>query len=967
MRHNDTTQKMLDNGIFHFKHETRRITAELSFGEQLLELNPEMATEWRPLLDEAKTRLNRFEVLRNYDELIKTIAQIEKTLTPLSEAAKRFTIHCVGHAHIDMNWQWSWPETVAVTNDTFSTVLKLMDEFPDFIFSQSQASVYEIIERFNPTMLERIKERVREGRWEVTASHWVEGDKNLANGESLCRHVLYTKDYFKQKFGLNHEDLSIDWAPDTFGHAATIPNYLREGGVRYCYMHRPGCYGEKRPEVFRWRGTNGAEIIVRNDMKLAYNGRISEEIVQKMMDYHKETKLKSYMFVYGIGDHGGGPTRRDLKLIEDMATWPIFPNIKFSRAIDYFTEMENHRDELPVLDIELNSEFAGCYTTQSLIKKTNRFGENRLYDAEVAATFTWSGLGLDYPGKQLTKGWTDTLFSHFHDILPGSGVHDTRTYTHGLYQEAMATTSMIETLSLRSLGAKVKTDFIEPAEEETIPHTYLSTGMGGGVGIGANNGSISVAEQSSGQGLRPFILFNSVGVERNDIIEATIWDHAPIGDDSKLNDLDYSVADSQGRRTHAQKIESGHLWGHQFLKLAFPVSVPAFGYSTYVIIPEETTEAKTNLDHLGLKHHCRYSRFERGVEGIQNEYLEVEIDPVSGGIRSLKDLKNKVELISENNVPHLEYLVERPHGMSSWLVDHAMTNEKPVLKGLRRSKTGPYVVSIELEYEILESSFTLTYELREADPKLYLRLKGTWFQRGSEKTGIPSLNYVFPFALDHATCSYEIPFGGIERPLNNYEEVPALQWAKIKGEAQGKTAACLLVNDCKYGHSLENNKLRLSLIRSSYSPDPLPEIGEHEVNVALIPCAADSSIATATHIGRCFNHSLKIVGTNIHEGELASSGQFISVDSENIIVSGLKKAEREDAFIIRLYESNGKESECELTIDQSLIGEVIKAVKVDLAEQELEAPETTIESDRIKVSMKPNELLSLKLYLKHRQ
>ena len=167
----------------------------------------------------------------------------ESLLAPLGAAAKSYTIYCAGHAHIDMNWMWSWPETVGVTIDSFTTVLRLMEEFPQFIFGQSQASVYRIVEEHRPDMLERIAARVREGRWEVTASHWVEGDKNIASGESLCRHLLYTRRYMQELFGLTPEDVQIDWSPDTFGHAHTVPSYLARGGVRYYYHHRPGVHG----------------------------------------------------------------------------------------------------------------------------------------------------------------------------------------------------------------------------------------------------------------------------------------------------------------------------------------------------------------------------------------------------------------------------------------------------------------------------------------------------------------------------------------------------------------------------------------------------------------------------------------------------------------------------------------------------------------------------------------------------
>ena len=159
------------------------------------------------------------------------MGQAEEILAPLGQAAKEYTIYCVGHAHIDMNWMWSWPETVALTYDTLATMDKLMDEFPEFRFTQSQASVYALTRQYAPELFQRIKQRVAEGKWEIVASQWVEGDKNLASGEILCRHLLYTRRWFEKHMGIAADQVKIAWEPDTFGHCWTLPGILARGGV----------------------------------------------------------------------------------------------------------------------------------------------------------------------------------------------------------------------------------------------------------------------------------------------------------------------------------------------------------------------------------------------------------------------------------------------------------------------------------------------------------------------------------------------------------------------------------------------------------------------------------------------------------------------------------------------------------------------------------------------------------------
>ena len=190
-----------------------RLAHQIRFVEGLKALHPRKAESWDRLLKQATRSMEAATSTGDPAAIALAVGQAEQRLAPIGKVAKTYTIHGVGHAHIDMNWMWSWPETVAVTHDTFSTVLRLMEEFPEFTFSQSQASVYRILEEHAPDLLAQVARRVREGRWEVSASHWVEGDKNMAGGEALCRHLLYTRQYMHKLFGLKPEDVAIDFSP----------------------------------------------------------------------------------------------------------------------------------------------------------------------------------------------------------------------------------------------------------------------------------------------------------------------------------------------------------------------------------------------------------------------------------------------------------------------------------------------------------------------------------------------------------------------------------------------------------------------------------------------------------------------------------------------------------------------------------------------------------------------------------
>ncbi len=430
-----------------------------------------------------------FLVRKNEDSgsLTKTAAmEAEKMITSLSAEAKKYEIICAAHAHIDMNWMWRWDETVAITLDTFRTMLDLMDEYPGYTFSQSQASVYQIVETHAPEMLAEIRKRVEEGRWEVTASTWVEGDKNMPNGESQVRHLLYTRQYLSELLGLGKEDFSLDFEPDTFGHHANVPDILASGGVKY-YYH---CRGDEHHLLYRWVAPSGRSIIVYREPTW-YLGFIDPRMAIAAPSFCHKHGLKSMLKVYGVGDHGGGPTRRDLNRILDMNTWPVFPKIHFGTFADFYQQVEQVKDQLPEISGEQNFVFSGCYTTQSRIKQGNRLSENVLFSAE---TFnTWSALkGQSYPTEKYTTGWVNTLFNQFHDIITGSGVADTREYARGLFQQTLGIANSSKRLTFQSLTQPGSADI-----EDALP---ISISEGAGVGFGVEEFSLS--QVSRGGGIR---------------------------------------------------------------------------------------------------------------------------------------------------------------------------------------------------------------------------------------------------------------------------------------------------------------------------------------------------------------------------------------------------------------------------------------------------------------------------------
>jgi alpha-mannosidase len=315
------------------------------------------------------------------------------------------------------------------------------------------------------------------------------------------------------------------------------------------------------------------------------------------------------------------------------------------------------------------------------------------------------------------------------------------------------------------------------------------------------------------------------------------------------------------------------------------------------------------------------------------------------------------------DAPLMEYAVERPHGMSAWSIDHTGPSEYPTVTRLTRKGDGPHTAAVEIVATIHESEFTVAYELRAGDPQLYLHISGTWFQRGTPQTGVPVLTYALPLSVEHARARYEIPFGAIDRVLNHGEELPALQWAQASGMLDGETVGCLLLNDSKHGYSLHGGTLRLTLIRVSYDPDGLPEIGNHEIHLAVQPFIGDLPVADAIRAGNALNHPIRIVSTDVHAGAFPARAQYLSVAPAQAVLSAVKKADDEDALLFRLIETSGSDMQARVTLNTALLGAIVSAVEVDLMERPLPASTAAVNGETVTVRVPAHGIASVKVKL----
>jgi alpha-mannosidase len=401
---------------------------------------------------------------------------------------------------------------------------------------------------------------------------------------------------------------------------------LAQAGVKYYYACRTGggfdheVAGEfPRPRLFWWQAPDGARVLVNREATW-YNSyvNIGDNIALPLVDFVKETGLHDWLNVYGIGNHGGGPTRTEIDYLREMRDWPVYPNVVFSTATRWFQTVEKAAGELPVLDHELNFEFTGCYTSQSLIKQANRFGENYLEEAETLAALAARLGGPAYPTERLCEAWIKVLFNQFHDILPGSGVRQTREHAMGLFQEVGAITGSIKRGAGKVLAAGIDTAALLPntpeADEERrlLDEGAANTPFVAGAGIGAGLTGLSVAS-GGGKRFRPFVVYNPCAWPRSEMVTVTLYD-------TDMDPARIVARDETGAQHPTLFLGRGNDWGHDKITVLFPArDMPALGYRTYLLcegIPDADVPRVQALPGEAFETPFFTLRYDRGRSGL---------------------------------------------------------------------------------------------------------------------------------------------------------------------------------------------------------------------------------------------------------------------------------------------------------------------------------------------------------------
>ena len=900
------------------------------------------AEDWINLVNTAITRLGNADDTTDLDALA---TEIERDLSQIGDVARSYTVHYVGHAHTDMNWLWDYPETAHTTYRTFSTMLDIMDEYPSFTFTQSQAATYRMIADHAPELLDEIREKAAAGQWEISANTWVQADKNLPGGESHVRQLLYADQFVSETF--DTPSASVDLEPDTFGHPRTVPKILSDAGIEYYYLGRAG--GDKQPdsehglygtvpELFRWESPDGSSVVAFNGEKLWYNDHVDPSEATAVLDFEAETDRSEYLALYGVGDHGGGPTRADVETIERMDDWPIFPKTKHSTLQAYFDSLDT--TDLPVVTDELNYVFRGCYSAQTRVKQYNRALEATLPTAEFLSAVADAVADFRYPAENLRDAWRNVLFNQFHDILPGVGISETYDHALGQYQEAEATAIIARDRAIDSL-----IDAGRIHHEDTQPSVYDTDGV-------------------------PLLVFNPTARPRDGHFRTIIYDYperwnldnlvavAPDGTERPVQVLETKAEVTRktetGAYSHHNLPEPSRLlhdssFGHDFARIAVSVcDLPAGGYDRFLLRERTGEQASGNT----------VTR-DNGTITVESRRYRVTVDTRRGGITSLYDTQQDVELVPDGErMGTLSVEREDTNDWNSGWVREQILRETTLTDGWSATVTedGPVHTTVQWEREFRDSTFQMELTVPYDGAALDLSVTVDWHETGDSDTGVPTLRAHFPVDVTDPAFRYDVPYGYEQRPPDG-KDVPANQWADVI--AEDDTAGMTITNDTTHAYSAAENTLSLTLLRGSYSPDPLPEIGERTINLTLRPHDDGWDIVDAARYGReaAVDPVVQQLVPEDSPSSIPDRRQFLSVDTDGVIVSSVKRAVDGDGVVVRLFETGGKRREVALDVAWP----VESAFATDLLEDPKSTDDFTVADGRVRVPIDPWELRTVRL------
>jgi alpha-mannosidase len=854
-----------------------------------------------------------------------SLTQARKELEPFRPMLKQATLHLTGNSHIDAAWLWPWTESVDVVKRTFGTALQLMNEYPDYTYTQSAAQYNEWIADKYPEMNEEIKKRIKEGRWEVVGGMWVEPDLNMPDGESQVRSLLLGKRFFEKQYGV---DVRIGWNPDSFGYNWQLPQIYKRSGVDYFVTQKMAWNDTNQLpfKLFWWESPDGSKVLTYFPHDYANDNlnpvRLSSDLVQARKF---APGMEEMMDLYGIGDHGGGPTRA---ILDEGEHWEqpdtIMPKMQFGLAQPFFTRSEQNlstdstewdyssiakgytfpkpeegKIAIPTWKDEMYLEYhRGVMTTQANHKRNMRESEEQALNAEKYASFAWLG-GDAYPNAEFTEAWKKITFNGFHDLAAGSGIGIIYKEAQDDFDQVRRATNEISAKALHTLAAGVNT---------------------------------------RGAGEVPVLVFNPLAWPRSGVVTVDVQLPA-----TSANGV--SVADAHGHILPASVLSSDTKT-NTYKLLVETKDVPSMGYEVLHV----TAGAKPFASDL-----------KASGTTMENAALRVVVDPATGCITSLYDKKANFESIAKGACGNqLQTFKDTPKNYDAWNIDPGTLDHMTPIEevdSVALVEKGPMRAVIRVSRTWQSSKFVQDITLYADSDTVDVVNDIDWHE-----THV-LLKAAFPLAASGPMATYEIPYGSIERPTtrnNTWEqarfEVPAMRWADLGDSEHGFS----LINEAKYGYDAKDNVLRLSMLRSPTWPDPVADRGQQHFSYSLYPHAGTWKQARTERAGYEYNYGLRAMQVESHTGSLPAEHSYLSVAPENVVLTAVKKAEDDNGLIFRVFEWAGKQSEVTFTVPPGATA----ATETNLMEKTVGAP-LPLSGDKVTIPIHPYEILSLRVDYPH--
>lgn len=389
--------------------------------------------------------------------------------------ASKYKFRMIGHGHIDPVWLWRWTEGVSVVHSTFRSALDRMKENPGMVFTCSSAQFYKWVAENDPEMLREVRQRIKEGRWEVVGGWWVEPDVNMPSGEAMVRQGLYGQMTLEKLVG---KRATVAYNPDSFGHAGTMPQILKKQGLDNYVFMRPGPHEKDIPsDLFWWESADGSRVLAYRIQDSYNDDNQVRSRIESILNKAPKQPMQSFMAFYGVGDHGGGPTKANLKSIEELKKEDGAPLIVYGRTNDYFDEARKDKSlKLPVVKDDLQHHAVGCYTADWVIKKGNRHSEDALVSTEKLCAVGGRVWGVNYPKSLFTESWERLLFFQFHDSLAGSSLASHTKDASDCYGRILDTANEVATMAIQKLEWQIPSE--DPGSEYLVifnPHAWEIT------------------------------------------------------------------------------------------------------------------------------------------------------------------------------------------------------------------------------------------------------------------------------------------------------------------------------------------------------------------------------------------------------------------------------------------------------------------------------------------------------------